>query len=354
MADVRSRLPGPRPDGEREGDADGATAEGRGHRRRARDRGQLFLVGALALATVFVVLAVLLNSAIYTESVATRGDGTGSGAAIEYERAAVDAVADAMAEAGPADTTGSAADAVANRTGRWRAVADHHVSTDAAVGDVRIASTTAGTYLADDNASRPLTNASGDADWTVVEGAAVRAYDLRLRPTAELTDATVGDRTTLLDAAFHAEFENASGTWTVAVFRNDGEVCARTYRPDDTEAGTTCVVDPGPGERVAVSVTGASVGGTDAPGMAFLTAGEAYDVRYRDGDAAEGTFDAVARVSPSAFAGSAAAAEYAGRDAASSPFYSGAVYEATVDVSYRSANVRYGDSVRVAPGEPDA
>jgi len=55
---------------------------------REGDRAQLFLVGALALAVIFVVLAVLLNTAIYTGNIATRDVGPGTGVVVEYEQAA--------------------------------------------------------------------------------------------------------------------------------------------------------------------------------------------------------------------------------------------------------------------------
>ena len=56
-----------------------------------RDRAQLILVAGLALAVLFVVLALLVNTAIYTENVATRGVDPG-GEALEYRGAAVSTV----------------------------------------------------------------------------------------------------------------------------------------------------------------------------------------------------------------------------------------------------------------------
>jgi len=62
-----------------------------------RDTGQLMLIGALSLAIVLVALALLINSAIYTQTVATRGSGpTGGSDAIGFQVAADEAVIDTI------------------------------------------------------------------------------------------------------------------------------------------------------------------------------------------------------------------------------------------------------------------
>lgn len=53
-----------------------------------RDRGQMLLVGAFALSLVFVALALLLNSAIYTENLTTRSSGDDTQETVEFSREA--------------------------------------------------------------------------------------------------------------------------------------------------------------------------------------------------------------------------------------------------------------------------
>ena len=48
------------------------------------DRGQLILVGAFIIAAAFIVLALVVNSAIFTENLATRDDVPGSQDALEF------------------------------------------------------------------------------------------------------------------------------------------------------------------------------------------------------------------------------------------------------------------------------
>ena len=54
-----------------------------------RDRGQMILLMGVVLAVMFVALALLVNAAIYTDNVATRG-GDPAGEALEYQNGVVD------------------------------------------------------------------------------------------------------------------------------------------------------------------------------------------------------------------------------------------------------------------------
>ena len=54
------------------------------------DRGQLILVTGLLIAFVLVTLVLLLNGAIYTENLSTRGVDKGANDAMEYQQFVVD------------------------------------------------------------------------------------------------------------------------------------------------------------------------------------------------------------------------------------------------------------------------
>lgn len=56
-----------------------------------KDRGQMILIAGVMLAVVFVGLAVLVNAAIYTDNVATRG-GDSASEALQYQSGVVDSV----------------------------------------------------------------------------------------------------------------------------------------------------------------------------------------------------------------------------------------------------------------------
>ena len=52
---------------------------------RPRSRGQLILLGGLTLAVLLVALAVILNAAIYSENLASRGDAIGADDALGFK-----------------------------------------------------------------------------------------------------------------------------------------------------------------------------------------------------------------------------------------------------------------------------
>jgi len=61
------------------------------------NRGQMILLMGVVLAVMFVALALLVNAAIYTDNVATRG-GDPAGEALEYQNGVVDSVSGLLAE----------------------------------------------------------------------------------------------------------------------------------------------------------------------------------------------------------------------------------------------------------------
>jgi hypothetical protein len=68
-----------------------AKVNGRRRERGSDDRGQLILVAGIALALLFVALALLVNAAIYTDNLATR-DGDSAAEPLEYQASVVDSV----------------------------------------------------------------------------------------------------------------------------------------------------------------------------------------------------------------------------------------------------------------------
>ena len=83
------------------------------------DRGQMILLMGVVLAVMFVALALLVNAAIYTDNVATRG-GDPAGEALEYQNGVVDSTAGLLAAENDGGTTaGEVTPAIGN-------VSEHH------------------------------------------------------------------------------------------------------------------------------------------------------------------------------------------------------------------------------------
>ena len=324
MADVSVDLP----------DREGLFGDGA----RGSDRGQLLLVAGLVMAVSLVVLVVLLNSTIYSENVATRGIESADGEAMEVRSTAVGGTgelldstnragpsghgdAEATVRAGVADLDEALARSYAERGGVARV---ELVGTE---NGSRIAAALA---AADPNAS----TLAGDVDRT-------RGFVFAADPTG-LTDTDAANADT---DAFHVDL-NAStgGSRQVYVYNGaDGNVTVAVGE-DGGEPTVRCSVPPD--DRVVVDFTAERLGDRPCPGIwppSLVAPSDAYTVALINASEAAGEVTVTARPR----SGETVATDLT---AAREP----ATYEATINLWYRTADLRFETAVRVAPGEPDA
>ena len=362
MADVR---PPNRPaDAGESGDGAGPTRWGRrggSHphpRARTRgtrpdSRGQLLLVTSLAIAVLLVSLALLLNTAIYTENLATRSADPGSADAISYQRDVVQGVGGAVTYANThhAQNESALADALTASVVVWDDATARHAAVDADAAGVRVASsngTPAITYGRQvvQNRTRNFTAANGAANWTLTTDVApnrgLRAFRLSVRP---------GNLSSAPNGSFRVDVTDADQTWRVHVYGNASAVQVAVY--DDTTGSLTtdanCSAAPTPTDgTVTVDLTAGTVGGREcAPLSVFADVDDAFDVAYRNADAIDGTYSVVVNRSTLG----ADAGVYATQTSGSVPYTAPAVYAVAADVAFTSQRVTYATTVRVAPGE---
>jgi len=310
-------------------------------RRRGDDRGQLLLVGSLALAVVFVSLALLLNTAIYTGNLATRDAGVDAGPAVEYVSESRSAGVDAVASVNRRNNT-SAADLTrafdATMT-RWDDLAAHHRAVAGDVTAVDVAGVTNGTRIQQDDASRDFTNASGAENWSVASGVSdVRSVRLTV-DGAVLADSPSDF---VADEVFHINVTDDDGTRSAYVYDTGSGPEVRVV---DGGTATTCSAGSAPDETVVVDVSNASVGGAPCPALGGLddTAGTA-SVDYRDAGAAGGTYTMVVDEPPSNLSLSGLNAAGSG-----SPYWTYAIHSAELTVTYRTDELDYEATVGVVP-----
>ena len=306
-------------------------------RRPPRDRGQLLLVGALALAVVFVALALLLNTAIYTGNLATRDSGVDGTPAIEYASEARAAGVDAVRSVNRRNdsSSGDLTRAFGATMTRWDDAASHHAAVSGHAADVDVAGTTNGTRIRQADATRSYVDDSGASDWTVVTG----VTDVRsLRLTVDASELASGP-----SGAFHVNVTAGAGTRTAAVYDTGSGPEVRVV---DGGTTTTCPAGSVTGGTFAVDVPNASVGGAPCPALGALddTAGS-VTVAYRNADAAGGTYTMVVDEPP-------AALSLSGLNAGAgsgSPYWTYAIYGAELEVTYRTDAVDYEATIGVVP-----
>ncbi|EMA63146.1 DUF7261 family protein [Halorubrum lipolyticum] len=296
------------------------------------DRAQLLLVAGLVMAVSLVTLVVLLNATIYSENVATRGIESADGEALEVRATAVGGTGeliDATNRAGPAghaDAAQTVRDGVADLDGEIsRSYAERGGVAHVELVSVRNGSRlTAEMAAVDPNAS----TLARDVDRT-------RGFVLEVNP-GSLNNET---------NAFHVDLDNSTGgSRQVYVYNGtDGNV---TVAVGDDGAGPTvrCETPPGGRDRVTVDLTGERLGDRPCPGIwpsSLVAPDDPYDVALVNASGVGGEVTATARP---------VSGDEVSTDLAAAP----AVYEATVNLRYRTAELRFETAVRVAPGEPDA
>ena len=336
-------------------------------------RGQIVVVAALLVAVVFVGLALVLNSAIYAENLASRDTGDETGDTLEQRHAleedlgrTVDRTNAEVATTDGETLEGELRRAVENlsRT-RSQAGAQRGASVE-----VRLSNPTEGTRLRQTDPARNFTSAGGDADWTLTDDVPSGGQFTLSIDRSSLFEATLDTTMALMaESAFALEFPTDSGTWRVYVFRGAAtdsvyavvETDDQRFRDSDLDDRTNPdhVVDGWlnqscsmQGETVAVALSRAEFGGQHCAEFEFYDDIGAHGVRYAnartDGvDRAVGTYDVLAGTTE--FNRSAFEPVGDGQ-----PFYQSAIYAFEYGFTYRTSGGVYRSPDRtLEPGARD-
>lgn len=308
-------------------------------------RGQLMLVTALSLAILFVTLALILNTAIFTENLATRSGDIGGGTdAVRYHDAARDGVGGVISyvnahnhtsESSLQSNLSNGVDAFRNHTARLFADGDRAVETT-------LAGTNNGSRIAQNNDTRSFTNQTGNAsDWTLVEDVEnARAVEVNVTETSALTDGTSNQE-------FRLILDNSSETWRLNI-TFDGSSTFVGIR-NGSEATFECTAGS---TTPRIDVTAGTIDGEPCEGLRFADGLEGpYDIRFENGDNVTGTFSIV--INDTAPVTNVDTDNDLVAHGDGNPFATHAVYSANVTVVYQTPRLYYEAVIRVAPEEPD-
>jgi hypothetical protein len=314
------------PGSDRVGESDGS--EG--------DRGQIILVTAFALAVAFVALSVVINGAIFTQNLATRGDTAGGGDALQQRQQAEQMVGDLLEheneDSSPDDQDlEEAIRELGNASSYQQSVAGRAVNYTAV-------STSNGTRVFQSSPGN-FSNTTGANNWTVAESVGdTRRFDIDVTDTGELEDP--GDK------PFAVTLTNASSgdTWQLVLTEDSNITLTTTYVNGTDSFSRTCTASSSLSD-VTVNVTGGLFAGKPCPALAFarnVSGGTdglgTYNVHFNNTQNVKGTYSLTVNTT----AGTADA-----------PNDEEILYSATVQYTYRTANLVYETDIRVAPGEPD-
>jgi hypothetical protein len=318
------------------------------------DRGQLVLVAGLAIAVALLALILLLNTAIYTQNLATRDANVADEDAIEYRNTVVSAssqIVDAenQAEYDSYDDVRENTSAGIERTDTLlrQRHAEHGTSAD--INDSSITHHQ-GRLVRQTNDSREFNDAGGLSDWTMaVEIQNTRQYTA----TVDRSSLNTTDAANATADGFHVRLlENGTATdWSAAVYTNDttNDIALAVEQDGAAEPTQVCSVDQA---TATVDFTDGTLAGEPCPGYTWREGVDApYDITYRNGDQASGSYNVT--VNTTGVATVTEPVEVNADPTGGSPYAVPAVYSITFSLTYETAEIRYVNTVRVAPDEYD-
>ncbi|MFB6138107.1 MAG: hypothetical protein ABEJ42_07210 [Halobacteriaceae archaeon] len=306
------------------------------------DRGQLFVLTALTLAVLFVALALVLNTAIYTENLGTRSADPGASDALALRSDAIDAgerlvVATNADYDDDATLSGLRTDLEAH-VDDYERQRGHHGLAGSHATDVSVASVT-GTTRALQDTERPFTDSDHSdgthaSDWTLATGiSTVRTFEL----TVDTSHLATGSGSAP-SGAFTVTVTDGTNTWTMDVWDDggDGDVDLAF------SGGTTCDTSG----SVTVDVLAGTAGSTCTFTPATDVVSSGFTVSYDDGDAGDGTYTLL--VDPGASV--AGTDHFDTAPSSTNPFAIDAIWSTTLNLTYRGPDLLVGTDVVVQAG----
>lgn len=285
------------------------------------DRGQLILVTGFAIAVVLLALVLLLNTAIYTENIATRSTADDTREAVEIHATVESTAASYIERKNEAIAEDNSAHSRADAESDFVSLRDPHEERSLRQGQllsIEYLSQTNGTKVT--SVDEGQLTASTDPVEIVNATSETRSFQLRLTDLpseSEQTRVLIEDTETVSISEINL-YQNGAGEFVV---ESDGEVCTTSASEPvlDISAGVfsgeECTVQwPAVGTHSISIVNGSA------------TTGELSLVTHESGD----TNTTDDRISTS-----------------------DAIYSINTSVTYVTDQLEYATEIRVAPGEPD-
>jgi hypothetical protein len=327
------------------------------------DRGQILLIAAFVLAVIFVALALIVNSAIFTENLASRGDTAGSDGALSMRADVATNVGDGIRAANRNDN-GSVNDLTAAVRASVRNISKQTGRQSARSGrivDVANQSYSEGRRLYQSDGSS-FSNETGTNDYVVASGVS-RADDGNGTRAFIIEADSISASTNSSAFEIRAQRSLATGTddsWRARIWRNGTDaVHVRTLRNNGSDTVVAdCEVTQDPSSTdFDIDVTGGTIEGEYCGALATGPTGERFHFASGTGVGGSENYD-ISFANADQISGSYSLVLYNDADlslpSTSSSLRSDiALYDVTVRYTYYTADLRYETDVRVAPGEPD-
>ena len=308
----------------------------------AGERGQLLIAGAILLAVVLVALAILANTAIFTQNLASRSTSVGGTDALEQRHEIADTigllVTSVSEKSYPTGSHSNPEDALRAGIQTYGTDLSYQLASNGKTVEVTHVSDSPGKRIEVSNGG---TFESGvGSDW-VVASSVTQARNFRVEIDKGLLSANPTDDT--FDE-FIISFRKCGVKWNVH-FGEDGGNLVRVTKGDldpaspPSEEGT-CTMD-GTGSTAEISITEGYVEGRPCEPLDEIWSGAdgitgTFEIQIKNGDQAQGNSWVVVD-----------------DGAVPTTSFTDAIFDATVAYRYESQSVDYRTEITVAPGEPN-
>ena len=320
------------------------------------DRGQIVLVAALVLALAFVALAIVVNSAIFTENLATRSEVPGSADALEYRHEVAQSVGALVTHVNMNESEDpTAVSDMQNHVSDIGVQGGIQQSSLGRVVNVSHASQEDGDLIAQTDFRRNFTSASTgwETEWQLAGSVSkTRNVQFSLNLTNDpLVDAgSDGFR-------MYVEDTSTGDFWNMTVDSDTLSNDNINVRIDSPAAGSSQVCERDDvGDNVSIDLSRGTVAGEPCPALSRLSDGtemwfannlNTYDIHFQQADEIEGTFSMVVEDGTANPTGDLATG-YSDID----PYVvDDALYSLTVEYTYNTPSVVYETVIEAAPGE---
>jgi len=321
-----------------------------------RSRGQIILVAAFALAVIFITLALIVNSAIFTQNLASRGETSGADDALSHRAMVEESVGENVEIANRRNNsvcpcTTDLRDAIQYSIENTSVQGERQQVTSGGLIAVSYGSNTLGDRIyQEDPAQLTFDDAASSSRYAVAE-------DVTHVPGVPGANGTRAFRinASSISGTFGVEAVNAdpnsNETWEMSV----SKPTANTVRIDTLRNDTSpniaesceVTVDSAP---YRIDVTDGTINGKPCDALGTNDAGQkftfgtgatdGYDIYFDNAGSVQGNFSMVVH------GASGFGSHTLSRDTA--------LYDVTVDYTYETSGLYYDTTIRVAPGEPDA
>lgn len=302
-----------------------------------RSRGQIILIAALGIAVTLVALAMITNTAIYTENLATRSTVSGQ-EAVAFQQSMESGTSGLLALANRYNATDHSTirnqfetDIETLRNGTEIASASF-----GGLSTVSVIETTNGSRIAQ-NESGNFTDAHGSENWTLATDV---EQTRRFQMNVTVTSLTETD-------PFTVNVTTDTDVWTAEITKNESAVDVSI----SNGTTTTCTVETNETDSIVVDLSEGRIGDSQCEFPVFTSdLSGPYNVTLENGSHAEGRYVLFVDQEPTAIEGGLADDPYSD-PADGGPSIHHAVYDATLRVSVQQPDLTYETNVTIAPTE---